>query len=870
MDKQKKDPVHGPPQLAERFLHWYCHPDALEEIEGDLLEVFHRNLRLFGPRKARRTYVLLVLLFFRMSNIKKTSIKISFIMWRNYFRTAVRSMAKHKGFTFLNVMGLTIGLTTALFILLWLQDEVAYDKFHEADAQLYRAMRNMYLDGGQIKTTSAVPAPLEKELEEAFPEVISADLFSWEIESVVSFEDQAYRQVGRYAGETFFENFTFPLILGDARTALSDISSIVISASLAERLFGGDWQKKEGVIGQSIKLDSDGFQVLKVTGVFESPPRNATFRFDFIAPAALLNRQIDWEDSWTNNGYRLFMKLQPGADVASLNQKLKNVIREHAEGEDADVFLVPYSDMHLYSQFENGKSVGGRITYVRIFSFVGIFILLIASINFMNLATARSSQRAKEIGVRKTIGASRQNLIRQFMGESILMTAISLVLAIGLTILLLPHFNALTEKAITIPWMSLRTTGILLALLFGVGILAGSYPAFFLAASPIQQVMKVRRKSKVGFTNIRRGLVIFQFILSNLLIICTITCYQQIQFIKDKNIGFQKENVVHLPSEGDLNKHYQLFKERALQHPGVLSMSSGGQLPTSIGWSTGSVRWEGRDPESKIDISVVVADYDFAETMKMELLDGRFHSAQFASDSVNLVINETAARIMNMTDPVGQKISMWQQDGQIIGLIKDFHFNSMYNPIEPLVIKLSPQGNNNIMARLSGDQMEGALAHLRTLAEELNPDYPVTLGFLDDEYAASFKSESIIATLAKYFSLIAICVSCLGLFGLAIFAAEQRHKEVSIRKVLGASVANLFFLLSKEFLLLVFVAFLIAIPLAGYVANTWLSEFAYHTRFGIEVFLVAGLATVGIAFLTIGYEALKTALNNPVEALKRE
>ncbi|MEM7070111.1 MAG: FtsX-like permease family protein [Pseudomonadota bacterium] len=524
----------------------------------------------------------------------------------------------------------------------------------------------------------------------------------------------------------------------------------------------------------------------------------------------------------------------------------------------------------MYSKFENGRQKGGRITYIRIFSFVGIFILLIACINFMNLATARASQRAKEIGIRKTIGASRKNLTLQFISESTILTAVSLLLALGLVLLLLPPFNTLTGKAISIDWWNPGTMGILLLLLCSVGFLSGSYPALFLASSPIQQVVKGNRKPSTGTTRIRRSLVIFQFVLSNLLIICTLTCYRQVNYIKDKNLGYQKENVIYIPMEGALQGQYEIFKRRALQHPRILSMSSGAELPTAISWSTGGLRWEGRDPTNRVDISVIATNYDFAETLGLELLKGRFHAPEFATDSANLVINESAAEIMNMPDPLGKGVSMWGADGQVIGLVKDFHFHSMYHPIEPLVIKLSPKDNSNIIARLSGEQTEAAIGHLQALAETLNPDYPFTYGFLDDSYATTYKSESIIATLANYFSIMAICISCLGLFGLAMFAAALRHREISIRKVLGASVINLFFLLSKEFIVLVLVSFAIAIPLAWYIARSWLAGFAYHIEFGVHVFILAGIVTIGIALLTISYEALKTALNNPVNALKTE
>ncbi len=859
-----------PPKLADRFLQWYCHPSLLEEIQGDLYENFSKNVQILGLKKARWIYFLLVLKFLRPSNIRNTHPKFSIIMWRNYLKTALRSMVKQKGFTFMNILGLTIGLTTALMILLWIQDEVSYDHFHDNGANLYSMKRNVYRDGGQIGTTSSIPKPLEAELESNYPEIESADLFSWEENFVLTHENTSFRANGHYVGETFFRNFTFPFIAGNPETALIDRNSIVISDRMARRLFGPSWEQDGNVIGKVIQVGIETFRNMTLQGVYEDMPSNSSLNFEFAISDKLYLQENEWVENWGNNGFHMFIKTRPDVDINELNTKIKDIINNHIPDEKVELFAQAYLDHHLYSDYENGQVVGGRIEYVRIFSFVAIFIMLIAAINYMSMATARSSVRAKEVGIRKTIGARKSDLVSQFIGESTITTAISLILAILVSVLLLPTFNNLTNKAVRIDWGNPTVWLSLLGLLFVVGLFSGLYPAFFLSSSPINKILKGSKTSKSGFSNMRRGLVVLQFVLSTFLIIGTYTCYQQIQYIKNKNLGFNKENVVYFPLEGELIQKYETFKERALKHESILKMTACVDPPTAIVRGTSGVIWDGRDPSADIEMAVAITDYDYVETLKMELLAGRLHSKEYKLDSANLVINEAAARIMGMQDPVGENIRMWGREGKIIGMVQDFHFSTMYDPIEPLVIRLDNLRSGSIFARLSSEQMEEGIGFLEDIHKEMNPDFPFTYDFLDENYAASYTSENIVATLASYFAIIAILISCLGLFGLALFAAERRYKEISIRKVLGASIPNIMVLLSKEFLILVFIAILIAIPIAWYGTRIWLDDFAYRISLGVEIFIFSGLLTLGVALITVCFEAFRAALHNPVDALKSE
>lgn len=531
-----------------------------------------------------------------------------------------------------------------------------------------------------------------------------------------------------------------------------------------------------------------------------------------------------------------------------------------------------FDDMYLHSHFSaTGKLEGGRIEYVRLFSLVAIFILLIACINFMNLTTARSVKRAKEIGIRKVVGAFRIALVRQFIGEAILLAFIAIVVASGIVLLVLPAFNHLTNKQISFPFSSISFWFSILGLTLITGCISGSYPALFLSSFNPVTVLKGTLKLSSASSWLRKGLVVFQFVLSTVLIIGTIVVSKQINFIQTKNLGYDRENLIYIPLEGDLAKQYQVFKQQALNVPGIKLVSRISQTPTEIDNGTGGVDWDGKDPNVLPMFTQAAVGYDFVKTMNIQMLQGRDFSRDFPTDSVGYIVNQQALKKIAYKDPVGKRLTFWQKKGSIIGVIKDFHFNSLHVPVNALIIRLGETDDyGNILVRAEPAKTKQALAGLEKLCKQLNPKFPFTYQFSDEEYAKLYASEQMTGKLANYFSFLAIFISCLGLLGLAMFTAEQRTKEIGIRKVLGASVSSLFVLLSKEFLIFVLIALLIATPVAWWAMNKWLQEYYYRINISWWMFVIAGLAAVLIALVTVSFQAIKAAIANPVKSLRTE
>ena len=788
-------------------------------------------------------------------------------MLRNYFVTAVRNIRRHKGYSFINIAGLAIGFACSFFILLWIQDEMSYDTFLPESDQVYRVMQHTNF-GGTTGTQSAMPKPLGDVLDEEYPEITHTVLMSWEMNMVLTYENQPFRFEGQYFGSDFFTVFKFPLIIGDAATALQDPESIAISESLAERYFGNDWRKRDDLLGTMFNIDHR--LNVRLTAVFEEVPANSSLQFNFVLPMQEYIRNNDWVERWNNNGLRLFARLEKGVDAERVSAKIKVLIDQHVDAWESDVFLQPFSDMYLWSDFENGVLVGGRIEYVRIFLLVALFIILIASINFMNLSTARSAQRALEIGVRKSVGATKASLAYQFIGESILTAMMAFVMAVGLVYLLLPSFNELTEKFVSISLLDAR-----LWLQFGgiallTGLLAGSYPALYLASFNIVRVLKGSPTSTASGGGLRKGLVVFQFIMSIILIVGTLTVYRQLSYIRNKALGVDRENVVYLDYEGGIEKQFEAFKHELLNGPGIVNVTNASQNPLSVGQNTIGVEWDGKVEGDNTLYSIISTGYDFVETMKIKLKEGRLFSTEYGTDSTNYIINEKAAASMGMGDPVGQPLTLWDRPGAIIGVVKDFHMRSLYQPIEPVIICLRPQSTQILFVRIAAGQTAEALARLEKVYKEFNPEYPFNYRFMDEEYEETYRSETVIGTLANIFAVLAILIACLGLFGLASFTAEQRSKEIGIRKVLGASVSNIVMLLSREFILLVVGAYVVAVPIAYYVMSRWLEDFTFHTEISAGVLAGAGVVSVLIAWLNVSYQSIRAAMANPVVTLRSE
>lgn len=784
-------------------------------------------------------------------------------MLKNYFFTALRSYWKQKGYTFLNLSGLTIGLTTSMLIMLWVVDELHYDGFHQRGDQLYRVMENQTYSG-QMFTFAATPGLLAEALKLEIPEITHATRATWGDKEQFTVGDKIIKEEGLYADGEFFQMFTFPFIVGDPKTALGNVSSIVISETLANKYF----DSPQAALNKVIRIDNKNDY--KVTGVFQDVPKNSSLKFDFVLPFEVYYNENDWLKDWGNNGILTFVMLQEQASPVTVNAKIKDFIKKRNEKSVVDLFIQSFPDAYLHSEFKEGKLVGGRIIFIKIFIIVACFILLIACINFMNLATARSAQRAREVGVRKVVGAGKSSLVRQFLGESVLLALLSTLLAIILVELLLPGFNQLTEKHLAIPFGNPVFILIILGIIFITGLLAGLYPAFFLSSFNSVKILKGTFKLGNKGNTLRQSLVVFQFVLSMILIGATIVVYQQIQYIKNKDLGVKRENLVYFPATPGIQDHFDAYKAALLNQPGIQSVTLSSQNPLSVGSSSEGLEWDGKTPDTQILFQVIQADYDFLATTGIELKEGRDFSRDYPTDTANILINEEAARRIGFENPVGQHVKMWEREGQIIGVIKDFHSNDLHAAIEPLVIMLQPQNTWMVMARTEAGKAQEAIASLEAMHNQYDGEYTFEYHFLDQEFERMYRTDTLIGKLATYFAIIAILISCLGLFGLAAYTAERRTKEIGVRKVLGASVPNLVALISGNFTKLILIAFVIAAPLTWYLMEQFLQKYAYRIDLSPIVFALTGLLALVIAWLTVSYQSVKAALANPVDSLRNE
>ncbi len=791
-------------------------------------------------------------------------------MLKNYLTTAWRNITRNKAFSLINILGLALGLASSLLIVLWVNDERSVDAFHKNGKQLFQVYERNYYDG-KVDADYPTQGLLAEELKRNIPQIQYTSGFEYAsapgTKNTFAAADKIDKMSGMFAGEDFFKMFSFPLLQGNASTAISNPSSIAISHDMANIFFGSP----QNAIGKTILFDNK--ENLLITAVFENIPHNSSLQFDFLRSWTDFVAQNNWVHNWGNTDPQTFIRLRKDANAATVQSQIKDFIYRYqpkTNGLKTELALQPFTDRYLYSNFKNGYIDGGRIEYVRLFSIIAIFIVLIACINFMNLTTARSARRAKEVGVRKVIGAMRLSLIKQFIGEAMLITLIAIAIAILLTLLLLPSFNSLTGKQIVLPFVHLNFWLMIAALLVITGFVAGSYPAFFISSFKPASVLK--GGLKFSWTNLflRKGLVVFQFALSVMLIIATVVIYKQMQYVQNKNLGYNRDNLLYIPIEGQLIKKYDVFKQEALNSTSISDISKMRNSPTVIGHHTNSISWPGKDPNLNVPFADGVVGYDFVKTMKLQLLAGRDFSKAY-DDSTSFLLNETAVNKIGFKNPVGQTVAWGNHKGMVIGVIKDFHFNSLHEKIEPLIVRLDedwPWGT--ILVRTKAGETKQAIASLQKICRQLNPEFPFTYQFSDLEYAKLYKSEEVVSKLSDLFASLAIFISCLGLFGLAMFSAEQRTKEIGIRKVLGASAQNIVALLSINFLKPVLIAFLVAFPVAWYAMNTWLHGFAYRISIGWTTFAMAGASAIIVAMLTVGFQSIKAAVANPVESLRTE
>ncbi|MFT3935023.1 MAG: ABC transporter permease [Chitinophagaceae bacterium] len=787
-------------------------------------------------------------------------------MIKNYFKIAFRNLSRNKGFSFLNITGLAIGMASAIIILLWIQNEVSFDRFHTNTARLYQVLGNQAVNG-KIVTNTPTPEIMAPVLKHDIPELESVTRISWGENYLLAVGDKKLQAKSNLVDPDFLTMFDFPLIRGDKKTALNDPYSIVVTEQFAKKVFGN-----EDPIDKVIKVDND--ENYKVSALMKDLPNNTQFDFEYLMSYEHKSAKGYIDSNWADISIRTYVMLKPNASLESANKKIKDLVDIHSGGKaaKAEQFFYPFSRTRLYASFENGKPSGGLIERVRTFAVIAIFILLIACINFMNLSTAKSEKRAKEVGIRKVAGALKRSLIMQFLAESIFMALIAGVIAIIIVQLCLPAFNQLVKKELFIDYGNIYLWLSAIAFVLFTGILAGSYPAFFLSAFKPVSVLKGSFKRVYALVTPRKVLVVLQFTFAIALIICTVVVKQQIQYAQQRETGYNKKDLGYVFFEGDMLKNYQLIKNELLT-AGIATSISRGQSPLTQNWSSAvSMKWEGKDPNVKIQINRYTTDGGIVKTTGMQLVEGRdIDIKNYPTDSTACILNEAAVKIMGFKKPVGQLIFDNPINWHVVGVIKDFILESPYETIRPFMIKGPRYGGAVTYVKLNNaNTTEKNLKDAEAIFKKYNPAYPFNFHFADEEYAKKFTDEQLTGKLASLFAALTIFISCLGLFGLAAYMAENRIKEIGVRKILGASVSNIASLLSIDFIKLVGIAILVASPIAWWVTGKWLDGYNYRVNVSWWVFAISGAIAILIALITVSFQAIKAAMANPVKSLRAE
>ncbi|MDB5247177.1 MAG: FtsX-like permease family protein [Segetibacter sp.] len=788
-------------------------------------------------------------------------------MIKNYFKIAFRNLLRNKGFSVINILGLAIGMASAVLILLWIRNEISYDDFHVKKDRIYEAW-NRASFSGELRCWNTTPKVLARTMEKDFPEVEQAVRVNWPSNILFTVGEKRLTVKGNMVDSNFLQVFTFPLLQGNAATVFNDMHSIVLTETLAQKLFG-----KEDPMGKMIKLDNkDNFTV---TGLMKDPPNNTRFTFEYLLPYSYFRSQGSDDENWGNNSIRTYVLLKPNASVDAVNAKMKVLKPRYDKDEPKwEMFIYPISRWRLYSSFTNGvEDNSGRIEFVRLFAIIAAFILLIACINFMNLSTARSEKRAKEVGIRKVVGAQKTSLVSQFIGESILMAFLSGIVAVIIVLFTLQPFNRLVNEKVAIDFGSPIAWLAAIGFIIFTGLLAGSYPAFFLSSFRPVQVLKGSFKKAHALITPRKVLVVLQFTFAIVLIICTIIVKQQINYAKDRQAGYNKNNLAYHFLTGDLEKNYELVKNELLS-TAIASSITKTSSPLTESWSDGwGQEWEGKDPNDKTDFYRYSQDGGLGVTAGLQFIKGRdFDLEKYLTDSTGMIINESAWKVMKFKDPIGKTVKDNGVEWHIVGVIKDFIMTSPYEATRPMLISGPKSLWFNTMLIKFNEHSSTAdnLKKAEVIFKKYNPEYPFDYKFVDEEYALKFEEEKRIGVLAGIFAGLTIFISCLGLFGLATYMAENRIKEIGVRKVLGASVTGITTLLSKDFLKLVFVSYILAAPIAWWAMHSWLEDYTYRVQINWWVFVIAGILSILIAILTVSYQAIKAAIRNPVKSLRTE
>lgn len=789
-------------------------------------------------------------------------------MLRNYLMITLRSLMKNGVYSFINISGLTVGIACSILILLWVSDELSWDGFHEKKSRIHRVYLNGVGDNNVMYTQMAIPLPLWEELKTNERDIKYVTPTNWGGTHLVMYGDKRLYKQGYYAGEDFLKMFSFPLVKGDIKDQLNDPSGIVLTEGAARSLFGD-----EEPLGKIVRIDDD--VDLTVTGIVKDVPSNSTFRFECLIPFTTYMNREPWVkrslSNWGNNSFNLYVEFAEGVDPLAVEERVKGVVRKHDEEADVDVTFLEMGRWRLYGEFENGKSVTGQIVYVRMFTVIAVFILVIACINFMNLATARSERRAREVGIRKSIGSKRKELILQFLGETVFIALIAFVLALGLVEATLPFYNGLVNKHLSIDYANPLFWGSAMGVILLTGIIAGSYPAFYLSSFNPAAVLKGRMQAGKKGSLPRKAMVVVQFVASILLIISTLVVYMQMNHVKNRPTGYIRENLMSVASVGDIPRNYNAIKHELLDQQLAESVTTSSSPITAIYAYMGGLEWPGKREDQRASFATVGVGLDYIKTMGIKIVEGRDFSEEFPADTASMILNKTAIAYMGLKDPIGETIRWDGRDYRVVGIMDDVMMASPSRSMDPMMLVFDPEWRSDVTMRLSSTKSaHETLGKVEEIFKKYNPNYPFTYRFADNEFARKFSQMEFIGSLCNLFSALAILISCLGLFGLAAFTAEQRTKEVGIRKVLGATVTGVVVLLSREFALLVVIAFAIAAPLAWFSMDNWLQQYTYRIQVEWWILFSAGAGALIVAIVVVSFQAIKAAIANPVSSLRNE
>jgi ABC-type antimicrobial peptide transport system permease subunit len=853
-------------RLLNRLLKGVLPWDHYLEKSGDLEEAYRSLQEERGRIRAGIWYARQVLLTVKLFVFE--SVYWRTVMLGNYFKVALRNILKHKGFSIINLFGLAVGMAVCILILLWVWDETSYDKFHENIDELYRVVEHQNYTSGSMFPVAVTPDMIGPALKDDYPEVLEFTRLRIFRNVLVKYQDKSLFEDGIcFADPAFLDMFNFPLLEGNKDTVLPGIESIVLSERMVKKYF-----RNEDPLGRTITLFS-GIDMV-VSGVMKDIPQNSHLQFDFLGHFDFIRKKFGWSGGWHNNNYYTYVQLQKNSDVEKLGAEVFEYFQKIGQQSGTKFLLQPVKDIHLRSYFAidiYGASQG-RSIYVYVFSVVALIVILIACINFMNLSTARSATRAKEVGMRKVVGGRRPDIIRQFFGESILFASLAAVAAAVLVQVFLPAFNNLTGKSLAFSLFSdVKILLFFIGIVLITGVISGIYPALYISAFQPVKVLKGGSASGFRSSFLRKALVVLQFSLSIIFIAGTLIVSSQLNYVRNRSLGFNQEHVILFTMEGYLGDRYQAFKDELLQSPGIRGVTKSSDRLTYTVHSTGAFRWEGRNPDDHILVHQFSIGHDYVKTLGMEIVAGRDLSREFPSDAKSAyLINETLAELLGYEDPIGKAVTLYNRKGAIVGVIKDFNYKSAHKKIEPLILRIDPRLDWFVYVRIEGGDVPGSLAAIEEIYKKHVPELPFTFTFLDESLNSLYQSDRRTGRLFSYFTILAIFISCLGLFALASFMIEQRTKEIGVRKVMGANLPRITVLLTRDFLKWIVAANVIALPTAYFVMQVWLNNFAYRTAISIWTFVLAASFALAIALATIGYQSIKAARANPADFLRYE